>query len=328
MHLVDDSRIAAKEARLLDGRITVSSTAGEELQLTSKAVRYIRWSDADETLDRQWSEILGAEASADRLVIRRSAGTLDYLPGVVQGVSDGKVQFQYEGDTIPVPLAKVDGIIFFQSEAELPSARYRLATTDGSLWNLESLELKGDVVHVTAVSGVAADLPLTRLQQIDFAQMDAVYLSDLEPSSTDWTPYIGSSTLLANLAKMFQPRRDRAYNGSLLRLSATNSSSDEREYDKGLAIHSRTEIVYRLAGKYRQFQAEVGIDPDSPAGSAVVVISADGRTLFEQEVSADQAPQSISVDVNLAKRLTILVDFGNNLDIADRVHLCDARLIK
>jgi hypothetical protein len=96
-----------------------------------------------------------------------------------------------------------------------------------------------------------------------------------------------------------------------------------------LAIHSRTAIVYRLAGHYRRFRATAGIDPLASSGAHVeLIITADDEPRLMCEITKEDNPISIDVDVAGARRLRILVDFGQNLDIGDRLHLGDARLTK
>ena len=102
-----------------------------------------------------------------------------------------------------------------------------------------------------------------------------------------------------------------------------------QEFARGLAIHSRTEINYRLTDDYRTFQALVGIDPAmGENGHVELVILADGKQLYRQAISGKDDARSIELDLTGVKRLTILVDFGEQLDIGDHLLLCNARLTK
>jgi hypothetical protein len=100
-------------------------------------------------------------------------------------------------------------------------------------------------------------------------------------------------------------------------------------YAKGLAIRSRTELVYRLPGGFRRLNAVAGIDPASSAsGNVRLEIFGDDRLLLQTEVAGTDAPHDIDLDVEGIKRLRIVVDFGGNLDTGDWLNLCDARLVK
>ena len=102
-----------------------------------------------------------------------------------------------------------------------------------------------------------------------------------------------------------------------------------RNFDKGLAIHSRSEIVYRLDGQFRRFVALAGIEPGHiPQGNVTLVIYGDNSQLFESTVAGTAEPISLDIDISNVQRLKILVDFGDDLDIADHLILCDGKVTK
>jgi hypothetical protein len=45
-------------------------------------------------------------------------------------------------------------------------------------------------------------------------------------------------------------------------------------------------------------------------------------------IAGDQTPREIDIDITDKQRLRIFVDYGENLDLGDRLHLVEARLIK
>ena len=49
---------------------------------------------------------------------------------------------------------------------------------------------------------------------------------------------------------------------------------------------------------------------------------------YRQAISGKDDARSIELDLTGVKRLTILVDFGEQLDIGDHLLLCNARLTK
>jgi hypothetical protein len=128
---------------------------------------------------------------------------------------------------------------------------------------------------------------------------------------------------------MFLPRQDASFGGGKLKLSGGDGKNRGQEYEKGLAIHSRTELIYRLAGRFRRLTAIAGIDERvRDNGHVRLVISADRRTLLDEQISGDDPPRSLDLELVGAKRLIILVDYGDSLDIGDHLNLCNARLHK
>ena len=63
-------------------------------------------------------------------------------------------------------------------------------------------------------------------------------------------------------------------------------------------------------------------------GDVHVVISGDGKPLFEGDVRGSDEPRILDLDVAGIRDFEILVDFGGDLDIADHLDLADAKVIK
>jgi hypothetical protein len=102
------------------------------------------------------------------------------------------------------------------------------------------------------------------------------------------------------------------------------------EFGSGLGMHSRMSATYEVKPSDREFRATVGIDDcASGSGSARFAIDVDGRRIWtSDEITGRSLPLSIPpVPVRGAKRLTLLVDFGQKADVADYADWCDAVLI-
>ena len=54
----------------------------------------------------------------------------------------------------------------------------------------------------------------------------------------------------------------------------------------------------------------------------------DEKELFRQAISGKDAPLPIDLNIEGVRRLKILVDYGETLDVADHLNLCNARIIK
>jgi hypothetical protein len=175
------------------------------------------------------------------------------------------------------------------------------------------------------------------LDDIHFADFSAgkiVYLSDVDQTTSRWTPLVALPAGADAVAKYGEPRRDRsAYGGPLALLvredDSTSATASIQPFRKGLALRSHTEMVFRLPAGLRQFVAVAGIEPaTSSTGNVQLRIFGDDRLLYDQEFAGDQPPREIELDIEDVKRLKVEVDFGNNLDTGDWLNLCDARLVK
>ena len=104
-----------------------------------------------------------------------------------------------------------------------------------------------------------------------------------------------------------------------------------RQFDAGLGTHPRTRLVYDLGGKYRRFDALVGLDPvTGRRGSADVRILVDGEIQPIPGLigmSSLDSPVAVRVDVAGVQELTLVVDFGRGGGVQADVNWVNARLV-
>ena len=202
------------------------------------------------------------------------------------------------------------------------------------------LEQIDNAITLTTVGGTKLRWPADDIEMADFSAGKVMYLSDMEPATKTWSPLVGLPDGL-NLADAYgEPHLDRSMLGKKLSVRVKDSSVAEadvstsqppveRVFSKGLALRSRTELVYRVPAGFRRFQTVAGIDPAAASvGNVDFAIFADDRPLLETQIAGNQPALAIDVEITGAKRLRILVDFGQNLDTGDWVNLCDAKIVK
>ena len=164
--------------------------------------------------------------------------------------------------------------------------------------------------------GAAVDVPLSEIRALDVRQGPAVYLSDLSPESYQHTPFLNISWPLM---------KDASVVGRPLRLGPDT-------FDKGLGMHTQSRATYKLLGKYRWFEAVVGLDERTGAWAELrVKVMLDGK---EQDLKAgpvrslSDGPLTLRLDVRQAKELTLSIDYADFGDVQGHVNWADARLIK
>ena len=272
-------------------------------------------------LQSDWSRLTRMKTDADLLIVR-SGGGLDYQKGVLHDVTEDVVRFDLDGKVLPAKRAKVFGFVYHHgAAAEMPPAICRITDAAGSLWPVRSLSL-GEKLQWTTPAGVSVSQPCENIAQIDFSAGKLLYLSDLKPDSIAWTPYFGVREPPAAMKQFYAPRFDRGFDSPVLRLGRV-------DYQKGIALHSRTELVYRLPERFSRFLAVAGIaDAVRPGGKVRLVVRGDDKVLFEAAFAGSDAPRPIDLDVNGVRRLTILVDFEDGINRGDHLLLCNARVSK
>ena len=311
---------------LLSGKSLSNKESSSSISM--EHVSSIQFGRRTEQLARQWDEIAAEEHTGDVLVIRKGTDSLDYLAGIVSGIGEENIKFQFDDQEIDVAITKLYGVLYY-SKPKSDNAQSASASLVAGVnrFQVASVEVMEGNATWTAQCGAEFTDELSNIQLLDFGADKILYLSDADPAKSKVTPKFGSR-LAAELGDfLYAPRRDQGFDGSSLQLRY--QSEDRLEtHSKGLALHSRTELQYRLNREYSILRAIVGMEPSSSFGNARLKISADGDVLFDQSITSNDEPQPIALDVSGRRRLSILVDYGDKSDIADRLHLCEIRVIK
>jgi hypothetical protein len=313
-----------------------TSTDAETVKLPKKQLAAVRLRPFNDALTEQWNEIRASKPPADVLVVLKSGGTsLDYHEGVLGDVWPERVEFKVDEDEIKVPREKVAGFIYFRRDAAREIDPKFVAHGRGGLKvNVTAARLVDGSMQLTTTHGAALSWPLDDIYLADFSAGKVVYLSDLDPASNKFTPLVAipAGATLAN--EYGEPRRDQSAYGGPLTLAwpeelKTSPAAAKNTFAKGLAVRSRTELVYRLPAGYRRLSMVAGIEPAArTAGNVKLEISGDDRPLIVSEIDGRDAPSSFDVDIEGVKRLKITIDYGQNLDTGDWLNLCDLKLVK
>lgn len=322
--LTDGSLIAAQSylAEAKEAKVTTGGTG--VLDLPPASVDHVRFRDVSSALEQTWNEILEKGTDQDMLVIA-NGDTLDYLGGIVRAVREQEIDFELDGDVLAVRRSKVFGIRYYRSlrdESARPLAR--LTDDNGSTWSLQRITLSESEseIQLETLTGLHLTIPYEAIARIEFAGTGLVFLSDLTANSSRWTPYFGREGSIPSLEKLYRPRRDTAFDSSPIVL-------DGIQYERGLALHSRTEMTYRLPEPFERFQALAGIDDRlRPRGNVQLQILGDDRVLYDAIIAGTNSATPIDVSLKGVKTLTILVNFGSDLDLGDHLILAEAKLLK
>lgn len=340
VELIDGSLIPIDEFRSSSTRVTVTLSAPlpsdeKQLAIHRKQLAAVRLQPLAAGAVEQWQEIREMDLASDVLVLlKRDGKSLDYVEGVLADVSATKIEFKLDGDPLRIDRSKVAGFIYYRArDGDAVEPRCVVMNRTGLRACVSQAQLVDGLIEMTTGSGVALKWPLHDIESVDFSAGKLLYLSDIEPASERWTPLVGLPSGADLAAEYGQPRRNQsAYGGPLtLRLDAQSAGpiDQARSFNKGLALRSHTELVYRVPAGFRRFTTIAGIDPSTSAsGNVRLEIHADGRLLLEDDIAGSEPPRSIELDISGVKRLKIVVDYGRNLDTGDWLNLCDARIVK
>lgn len=259
--------------------------------------------------------VLDRREASDLLMLKNG----DRVSGELLGMGRGSFLLETAAGELKIALDQALGLSMndeLVSFPEIAGLRLQLTLTNGSRLTVRQLHQKSAVaLTCQLVTGATLEIPLSAIVRVDCLGGRVVYLSDLEPSDYEFTPYLSTQWML---------RRDRSVDGAPLRLRGV-------EYTRGLGMHSQSRVSYPLDGKYDRFEAVVGIDDETGgAGSVICAVEVDGKRRWTSETltGASPAVSLPNVDVSQARELTLIVEFGQLGDVQDHVDWCDARLVK
>jgi hypothetical protein len=325
--LVDGSSLAAAEYTVREGRARIVLDGDEVLELPVGEVAAVRFQTGPEAMAAQWTRILGLKPESDVLAVTK-ADNIDYHKGILHDVSEKEVRFELDGEPLDVKRSKVYGIVYYHAAAEPPpEGACTILDAGGSRWSARSVAFS-DKWEWTTAGGHAIRRDAEQVVAVDLSRGKIVYLSDLKAESAVYTPLFGMEKELPGRLEFFRPRLDQNMESKPLRING-------QAFPKGLCLHSRTEMVYRLPGRFSRFEAMAGIDDGvRPRGHVRLVIRGDDKILVDTTLSgidkdgSASKPQPISADLSGVRRLAILADYGEDFDVADDLDLGNARLIQ
>ncbi|MFM9116178.1 MAG: NPCBM/NEW2 domain-containing protein [Planctomycetota bacterium] len=167
-------------------------------------------------------------------------------------------------------------------------------------------------LHLELVGGGEVELAWHEIQRLDVLGGRVTYLSELKPSAYEHRPLITTK-------RSWRP--DASVGGELQRI-------DGISFQRGLGMPSPARLTFELQGKYETLVAEIGIDDETKGrGDAVWVVWLDEREAFRQRCRAGEAARSLRLPLQGVQRLTLAIEAGENLDLADHADWADAHLL-
>ncbi len=315
--LAGEGALGVRELTLREGRIAVSSdllgSAG--LEVYAAATIYLpRPTERPAALRSALRQLSLPRAAQDYLLARDKKGNLVPFAGVLKAIGPEKITFELDKSDRTTDLESVSIVELAPVPQRPASPRGYLIGRDGSTVPFESLRLLGSKLSLSGRSIQADSVDLSAVAEIRFLSDRLVYLSDLEPSGVAQAGMFDVG---------FPYRRDHSAAGGPIRLGETS-------FSRGLGLHSRCELTYRLEGKYATFAATVGIDAaGGTRGRATLKVLGDGKELLALDLRGGEPPVPVRRDVTGVQELSILADYGaDSIDVGDHVDLAEARLIK
>jgi hypothetical protein len=232
------------------------------------------------------------------------------------GLDDRSLKLQVDSKPIVIDRTGVNALGFDPNLVSYPlpeSPILEVSLAEGTRLGLSGYQLDRDQLSGVTRFGQRIHFPLAEVVCIYVRSHSVEFLSERTAAGVQYVPYVGPP----------RPYRiDRAVDGRPFVLSG-------QSYERGLGMQSRTLIAYKLKADDKRFQAMVGLDDRAgPLGSVGFRVLVDGKERFATPALSVREPaQSIDIDLEGAKTLILITEYGDRGDVQDLADWVDARII-
>ncbi len=314
IELVGGGVLWCSDLKLGNDQFEITWQQDQTLKLPIEAVLAIRFQP--KKVDAGFKAALANRSDENDLIFVVVDDRLAQFKGLMEGIDDKKLAYSWDDKDHSVTREKLYGVVVAAIGREPDLAGHaRVDLADGSsLWG-DVQSLKEDTLLFKPLAADEIKVPWKSVLGITVRSDRMVFLSDLKPTDVE------EETILT---KPRSWRKDLNVSGKPLVVAS-------KSYRKGIGVASRSRLVFSPGGKYETFAAVLGIDDETNGrGDCEFVILGDGRELMREHITGSQKPRgkAVQVDVKGVRELTLLVEPGRDLDLADHANWCDARFLR
>ncbi len=304
-------------------RVRVFNKTGPEMTVPLSTVTVL-WLAAPDTISapRLFLRRLVHEQRRRDVIYLRNGDTLD---GILTGFDPGAgVRLQVNRRPTTVPVEKVSAVALNTHLARLrmpPGSYGHLVLANGARLGVSSAQVAAGRMHATTLFGARLNVPLADVAALDVYAGPAIYLSTLRPRSYQFRSYLGADH--ASYVPDGTVLPGAPFGGDMV--------MEKNAYDRGIGMTGSSRLSYALDGRYRWFEATVGLDDTAKDGQGRIAVQIDGKPIhlsWNGKLTGGHAPHTVRVDVAQARELTLIVDFGEAGSVRERVLWADARLVR
>lgn len=317
VELVDGSRFSCNSIRS-DGEQLAVNFAERRFQLPTQAALSMQLRELSEEETKGWRAISQSAVNSDVLVLYQATGTLTKIEGVVLGIEEEKVQFEFSGQKIDVPFSKLAGIRFFVSDnSERPRISAVVTDIHANTWITTALnsDPSGNALTLSLQCGAEESIPMSELAEIDFSYGSLKYVADLEPIRRVATPLFDFG--IPEEAELFGARR------------VASQNAPGRAVGPSIEFLGSGEAVYRIPAGFSRLSGSVELRPRGKKFTPCTVqIYLESKLLWEQNLSQTRTPFQYEVAVEGDERLRLVVSTKSKVPTGDVVVWQEPKFLK
>jgi hypothetical protein len=238
------------------------------------------------------------------------------VSGKVVSLTEDALAFEFRGKERSIDRERVVGLVFRHTGRATPAEPgvYQMMVLQGGQMLPSRVQSIGKHVAFELLGGSRVTPPREVVKVMRVENGRRIDLTRITPNAEEAIPYFGVK---------LPHRVNTDFSGGPITLY------DEETYDRGLAVHSKSRLHYKLDPNCERFQSRFGLlAPGGKLGSVTARVIGDGEVLWEQAgVTAQSGAIDVDVPLDGVERLILEVDFGEGQNVGDRAAWCQPRLI-
>ena len=262
--------------------------------------------------DKLFHRVAQAHEASDLLLLQSG----DEITGHMESMDKNKLRITSRLGTLDVATQRALALVTkreVRGPAPVASDRCWIGLIDGSRLLANDFHSQGASLEWKSSFGQSYKADLADVVFLMPLTQRLTYVSDITPSEYHFLPFLDIE---------WPYYSDRNVTGGMLRAGS-------RLYLKGLGVHSAARLTYLLDKPWKMFLAEVAIDDSTHGrGSVGFRVFVDGKVKFASgPIRGQMPPVPVRVDLTAARRLDLVVDYGESGDVLDHADWLNARLV-
>lgn len=238
------------------------------------------------------------------------------VSGKVRALDETSLTFEFRDKARTIARSRLVGLVLKHIDRPAPTdpGPYQLIQLRGGQRLPAELTSLNERSSFELIGGGTATPPRDALMSISIENGRRIDMTRITPTAAEAVPYFDFK---------LTHQVNRSFSGEPIRLI------NGKGYDRGLAVHSKSRLHYKLERPAQAFRATVGLlDPGGKLGQITARVIGDGKVLWEKQAfSAKNEPIKLDVSLKGVERLVLEVDFGGGQDVGDRAAWCEPQLI-
>ncbi len=322
LKLVDGGQLFVNSPTIDGETIKFAPTSTKLSSISIQSVRAIVFDDSD--LIR---EALAKPATNEDTIIVENKKGLSRVAGVLESLDDQELVLNFNGKSRPInrQKRKILAIVIADLGLEPPQGMITtLSLTDGSTLRGALTGIDESSISMLLTGKQVIQVPHEHFVRLDIDSDSIAYLSAMEPTEVRQQ---------AQFTVERQWQRNLSVEGNPIRLLVSASDSKEstqiQKFENGIGTSSFSRIVFENTNEFSRFRTTAGIDAEtSGRGDCVMRVEGDGITLWSQRIRGSDPAVEVDVDIKGISQVALIVDTGEQFDLADHADWARARFVK